>query len=60
MGKPRVSPKKVPMMFPSGSFTVYFAVFPPVQSQCSQLVKFEMNQNDVLKMFQGGTFAVFL
>ena len=48
------------MMFPSGSFTVYFAVFPAVWLWCYQLGKCKMNQNDVPKMFQGGTFAIFL
>ena len=58
MGKPWIFPKKAPMMFLSGSFTVYFVVFPPVWLWCSQWAKFEMNQNDVPKMFQGSTFRM--
>jgi len=32
-------------MFPSGSFTVFLAVFPSVQLQCSESVKFKMSLN---------------
>jgi len=47
-------------MFPSGSFTMFFAVFPSVGLWCSQSVKFKKNQNDVLKITQSGTFRMFL
>jgi len=46
-------------MFPSGSFTVYFAVFPVVWSQCSQPVKLEMSWNSVPEMFLSGTFRMY-
>ena len=48
--------KKVTVMSLSGSFKVFFAVSPVVQSQCSQPVKLKMSQNGELDMFQTGKF----
>jgi hypothetical protein len=45
-------------MFPSGSFEMYFAMSPSVRSQCTESVKFKMNQNDVTEMMPSGTFGM--
>ena len=55
MGTPWIFPKKVLLVFLSGSFEMYFVMFPAVWSQCSQPVKLKMNQNGVLEMFLSGT-----
>ena len=52
-------PKKVIVMFPSGSFKEFFAVSQRVAPQCSQSVKFKMRQNGGLKMNPSGTFEVY-
>ena len=58
MGTPWIFPKKVPLMFLSGSFEMTFVMFRVVRSQCSQSVKFKMNQNGAPKMFPSGTFRM--
>ncbi len=58
MGKPWNFPKKVPVVFPSGSFRMYFVVCPAVWSQCTGPGKFKKNLNDVPKIFLSGTFGM--
>jgi len=59
MGTSQIFPKKVPVMFLSGSFKEFFAVSPVMGLQCSQPVKFKMSQNGVPEMTQSGTFRMY-
>ena len=52
-------PKKVIVMFLSGSFKEFFAVSPSVAPQCPQSVKFKMSQNGVPEMTPSGTFGMY-
>ena len=52
-------PKKVIVMFLSGSFKEFFAVSPSVAPQCPQPVKFKMSQNSVPEMILSGTFEMY-
>ena len=51
-------PKKVIVMFLSGSFKEFFAVSPSVAPQCPQPVKLKMNQNSVPEVVSSGTFEM--
>ena len=59
MGISQIFPKKVPVMFLSGSFKEFFAVSPVMGLQCSHPVKFKMSQNSVPEMTQRGTFKMY-
>ncbi|KAF9643138.1 hypothetical protein BDM02DRAFT_3132630 [Thelephora ganbajun] len=59
-GTPVIFPRKVPVMFLSGSFKGLFVMSQVVQLQCSQSVKLKMSQNHVPEMFLSGIFGMSL